>query len=197
MKNYANFKNIFCHSPKEIRGVKSTPVHTARNVINRNFGASMPNEKWFITHITYGNGQGAYLSAIIDRYNRTIIAQKIITKMDNQLVKDTIDLVFKSNLVVRPIIHSDRFSQYTSVQYRDLKEEYKFKISMLRPGKCLDNQPIEVFFWTLKVEYYYRYKFKTLLELEQGIEKYLDFYMNRRYVSKFNGLTPAEFGVAT
>lgn len=157
----------------------------------------MPNEKWFITHITYGNGQGAYLSAIIDRYNRTIIAQKIITKMDNQLVKDTIDLVFKSNLVVRPIIHSDRFSQYTSVQYRDLKEEYKFKISMLRPGKCLDNQPIEVFFWTLKVEYYYRYKFKTLLELEQGIEKYLDFYMNRRYVSKFNGLTPAEFGVAT
>ncbi|WP_159099852.1 IS3 family transposase [Listeria grayi] len=64
---------------------------------------------------------------------------------------------------------------------------------MSRVSKCLDNQPIESFWGVLKSEYYYRYKFKTLDSLEKGIEKYIEFYQNKRYVPKFNGLTPLEF----
>ena len=64
---------------------------------------------------------------------------------------------------------------------------------MSRVSKCLDNQPIESFFGTLKTEYFYLHKFQTLEELIQGITKYMDFYMIKRYVAKFKGLTPSEF----
>lgn len=184
---------------KKPQWVKSTPQHTAKNIINRKFDTEKPNEKWFtdVTYLTYGNGKKAYLSAIIDRYDQSIIAWKISTSNDNPLVKETIDMAFSNNPDARPILHSDRGYQYTSEQHQELKKTYKFRISMSRPGKCLDNQPIESFFGTLKSEYYYRHKFQALKELKQGIAKYMDFYMNRRYVGKFKGLTPSEFRIAT
>ena len=90
--------------------VKSIPEHTAKNVIARKFDADEPNKKWFtdITYLPYGKGQKAYLSAIIDRYDQTIVAWKISTSNDNLLVKDTMNLAFKNNPGTRPIIHSDR-----------------------------------------------------------------------------------------
>ena len=78
----------------------------------------------------------------------------------------------------------------------NLKEEFRFKISMSRVGRCLDNQPIESFWGTYKSEFYYRYKFLDLESLISGTERYMDFYMNRRYVKKFNGLTPAKMRLA-
>lgn len=108
-------------------------------------------------------------------------------------MKDTINDAFKNNPNVKPYIQTDRDSQYTSGMYRDLSLKYGFKISMSRVSKCLDNQPIESFWGTLKSEYYYRYKFDTIESLEEGIRNYIQFYMNKRYVKKFGGLTPAEF----
>jgi len=180
---------------KKPQWVKSKSKHTAKNVIARNFDTDAPNKKWFtdVTYLPYGNGQKAYLSAIIDRYDQTIIAWKISTSNDNPLVMDTIDLAFNNNPGARPIIHSDRGSQYTSGQYQELKLAYKFRMSMSRVSKCLDNQPIESFFGILKSEYFYQNKFKTLEDLINGIGEYIDFYMNKRYVAKFNGLTPVEF----
>ncbi|MGK4084605.1 IS3 family transposase [Enterococcus faecalis] len=62
-----------------------------------------------------------------------------------------------------------------------------------RAGKCLDNQPIESFWGTLKSEYYYRKEFDTFEELKVGIDNYIGFYHHRRYVPKFEGLTPIEY----
>ena len=76
--------------------------------------------------------------------------------------------------------------------------KYGFKISMLRVSKCLDNQPIEAFWGILKSEYYYRKKFDSFESLVNGIESYISYYMHKRYVKKFNGLTPSEIrGLAT
>lgn len=180
---------------KKPQWTKSIAQHTAKNVINRNFEADKPNQKWFtdVTYLTFGKCQKAYLSAIIDRYDQAIIAWKISTSNDNQLVKDTIDMAFENNPGARPIIHSDRGSAYTSGQHKELKVAYKFRVSMSRVSKCLDNQPIESFFGTLKSEYYYQHKFQTLDALIQGIGNYMNFYMTKRYVPKFKGLTPSEF----
>lgn len=174
--------------------VKSTPEHTYENEINRDFAATKPNEKWF-TDVTYLKvcSKNVYLSAIIDTYDRSIVAWKISCFNDNQLVKDTLDAAFKANPDAKPYIQSDRGSQYTSGMYKAMSLKYGFKISMSRVSKCLDNQPIESFWGTIKSEYYYRKKFDTFESLVLGIESYISRYMNKRYVKKFGGLTPSEY----
>jgi transposase InsO family protein len=175
--------------------VKSTPEHTYENTIDRNFVATKPNEKWFtdVTYLKFGNNTKAYLSAIIDTYDQSIVAWKISRYNDNNLVKETIEEAFQTNPEARPYIQTDRGSQYTSGMYRRLSQKYKFEISMSRVSKCLDNQPIESFWGTLKSEYYYRRKFESFESLANGIESYISRYMHKRYVKKFGGLTPAEF----
>jgi len=174
--------------------VKSIPEHIYENVINRDFEASKPNEKWF-TDVTYLKvcNTNVYLSAIIDTYDQSIIAWKISQTNDNQLVKDTLEMAFKANPKATPYIQTDRGSQYTSGMYREMSLKYGFKISMSRVSKCLDNQPIESFWGTLKSEYYYRNKFDNFESLVNGIESYINRYMHKRYVKKFGGLTPSEF----
>ena len=174
--------------------VKSIPEHTYKNKINREFSSTKPNEKWF-TDVTYLKicNTNVYLSAIIDTYDQSIIAWKISRINDYQLVKDTLDLAFEANPKAKPYIQSDRGSQYTSGMYREMSLKYGFKISMSRVSKCLDNQPIESFWGTLKSEYYYRKKFASFESLVLGIEEYISRYMNKRYVKKFGGLTPSEF----
>lgn len=181
----------------EIRKKRKTypsinPSHLAANILNRNFTAEQPNEKWCtdITEVKDAQGKKAYLSAVIDLYDLSIVAHKLSTRNDNQLVKETIDKAFQKNPGAQPQIHSDRGSQYTSYMYQALIGEYKFTQSMSRAGCCLDNQPIERFFGTLKAEYYYRHKFSHTEALEQGLDKYIDYYNWRRITIKFRGLSP-------
>lgn len=174
---------------------KSTAEHTAKNMLQRNFKATRPNEKWCtdVTELKYGNGTKKYLSAIIDLYDRSIISYVLSNKNDNKLVMDTIKKAMKQNPKVRPTIHSDRGFQYTSRAYRRLKKKFQFKLSMSRVAKCLDNQPIESFWGTLKAEYYYLRSFETEKDLTRGIHSYINFYQNERVVAKFKGLTPSEY----
>ena len=121
-----------------------------------------------------------YLSAVIDRYDMSIVAWKISTINDNQLVEDTIRMAFEVNPGAIPFIQTDRGFQYTSHMFWNLKKEFKFEISMSPVGKCLDNQPIETFWGTYKSEFYYRYKFLNLESLISNTTRYMDFYMNKR-----------------
>lgn len=175
--------------------IRTTPEYTFENIIKRDFIACRPNEKWFtdVSYLFYGNHQKAYISAIIDRYDMSIVSFVISKNNDNKLVMDTVKEAYKKNPGVRPIIHSDRGFQYTSREYNNLSKSLLFTISMSRVSKCLDNQPIESFWGTLKSEYYYRKTFPTFDSLKAGITKYIEFYQNKRYVPKFNGLTPEEF----
>lgn len=175
--------------------IKTTPEYTFDNVIQRDFIASKPNEKWFtdVSYLFYGNHQKAYISAIIDRYDMSIVSYMISKKNDNKLVMDTIKAAYKENPNITPIIHSDRGFQYTSREYNNLSKLLSFRISMSRVSKCLDNQPIESFWGVLKSEYYYRNTFPTFESLRAGITKYIKFYQNKRYVPKFGGLAPIEF----
>lgn len=171
------------------------PDHVAENVLDREFKADRPNEKWCtdITEMKDDSGRKTYLSAIIDLYDYSILAYKLAQRNDNQLVKATLEEAFEKNPCAHPIIHSDRGSQYTSYMYQELKEEYGFTQSMSRAGYCIDNQPIERFFGTLKAEYYYRKSFFSTEALKQGIDKYIDFYNWRRVTLTFEGLSPMVF----
>lgn len=171
------------------------PHFTADNILNRNFETKKPNQKWFtdISYLKYGKGQKAYISAIIDRYDLSIVAYKVSKRNDLKLVMDTLKLALKNNNTSNTVLHSDRGFQYTSKHYKKYLDTHNIKISMSKAGSCLDNQPIEAFWGTLKAEYYYRNQFSTYEDLETGISEYIDYYMNKRYVPKFDGLTPNEY----
>ncbi|MCD8893038.1 IS3 family transposase [Staphylococcus nepalensis] len=175
--------------------MKIKPYFTTKNIISRNFETNESNKKWFtdISYLNYGNGKKAYISAIIDRYDLSIVAYKISKYNDLKIVMDTLEIALNNHQVFNTVLHSDRGFQYTSKSYKEYLDAHNVKISMSKAGSCLDNQPIEAFWGTLKSEYYYRNKFTTYEELESGISSYIDYYMNKRYVPKFDGLTPSEY----
>lgn len=175
--------------------VKATEIHVAENVMNRKFNAEAPNKKWCtdVTELKYGSGRKAYLSAIIDVYDNSIVSWVMSHSNNNMLVMDTVKKAYRRNPKVSPLLHSDRGFQYTSHEYNRLQVKYKFTKSMSRVSRCLDNQPIERFWGTLKAESYYLKKHDTYEELFEVVSNYIRYYNNYRYTERLNGLSPNEY----
>lgn len=180
--------------PKKYRKVK--PDYVAENVLAREFTAEKPNQKWCtdVTEFKYGNGKKAYLSAIIDLYDKSIVSYVLGHSNDNNLVFKTIRLAINPlSKDVFPLLHSDRGYQYTSKEFKRIMEKAEMVHSMSRVGRCIDNGPIEAFWGTLKVEKYYLHKFDSFEALKHAIDTYIVFYNNERYQETLNGLSPLEY----
>lgn len=152
------------------------------NLLKRNFNAEYANQKWS-TDITYiiHNGKRAYLSSIMDLYNRNIIAYKISYKMDNKLVMDTLnEAIQKQKDVHGVILHSDQGFQYTSNEYRAICEANGIIISMSHKGSPVDNSPIESFHSNLKRETLRSYNITSLKEYIVLVREWILFYNTNR-----------------
>jgi len=180
---------------KKKRYVRSTPQSVVENILNREFSASKPNEKWVtdVTEFKYGYGKKAYLSAILDLYDNSIVAYVIGHRNDNQLVFKTLDLALEFNSGSSPMIHSDRGFQYTSYGFRMKLETAKMKQSMSRVSRCIDNGPMEAYWGILKCEKYYLNEYKTFDELKNDIDRYIYFYNYERLQKRLNSLSPMEY----
>lgn len=175
---------------------KSTPQHVAENLMNRDFKASQPNMKWCtdVTEFKYGAGKKAYLSAIIDLFDGSIVSYRFGKSNNNGLVFQTLmSAVAQLPDKVGPMVHSDRGFQYTSKGFKRMVDDAKMVHSMSRVGRCLDNAPIENFWGTLKTEMYYLRDFQAYEELNKAVNSYIHFYNNERYQKRLNGLSPLEF----
>lgn len=170
---------------------------TAENILNRNFTAEKPNQKWLtdVTEFKYGDGCKMYLSAILDLYDRRIVAYSIGKSNNNELVFKNFDEAVRLNPDAKPLFHSDRGYQYTSPAFRNKLIQADMKQSMSRVGKCIDNGPMEGFWGIIKSEMYYLSCFDTYEKLEEGIKNYISYYNNSRYQEKLECMTPAEFNV--
>ncbi len=175
--------------------IRNRPQQTAENILNRDFNAAGPNQKWVtdVTELKYGASQKAYLSAILDLYDGSIRAFVLGHSNNNQLVFDTFELAFQGAPGSRPLLHSDRGFQYTSHAFRHMTRVAGITQSMSRVGKCIDNGPIESFWGTLKCESYDLHKFTEFDELQLAIQKYIHFYNVERYQQRLNGLAPLEY----
>ena len=178
--------------------IPSTPETVAENVLNREFYADAPNEKWLtdVTEFKFYVGpevKKLYLSAILDLYDRRIVAYKIGLSNNNQLVFDTFDEAVSLNPNAHPLFHSDRGFQYTSKSFHSKLMNARMRQSMSRVGKCIDNGPMEGFWGILKSEMYYLKKFTSREELTDAIENYISFYNTRRFQKKLHCMTPMEF----
>ncbi|MBR1461024.1 IS3 family transposase [bacterium] len=168
----------------------------AENILNRNFKASKVNEKWLtdVTEFKYGNGEKLYLSAILDLFDRRIVAYTIGKHNNNALVFKNFDEAVKLNADAHPLFHSDRGFQYTNKTFKHKLISAGMRQSMSRVGKCIDNGPMEGFWGIIKSEMYYlNDKFETYEELETAIKNYIEFYNNDRYQAKLGAKSPLEF----
>lgn len=174
--------------------IPSIPKVTADNILNREFKAEMPNQKWLtdVTEFKYGNDKKAYLSAIFDLGDNSIVSYVLGHSNNNELVFRTFNMAVKENPGAKPLFHSDRGFQYTSLAFRKMLDDTGCTQSMSRVGRCLDNAPMEGFWGILKCEMYYLNKFDTYQELEKGVEEYMYFYNNKRCQSKYKGLAPLQ-----
>ena len=168
-------------------------LHRYPNLLNRDFKAERPNQKW-VTDISYiKTKQGIlYLSVIRDLYDNSIVAYKTGTEQNINLVLQTIREAKKREKVTAELqLHSDQGFQYTSNQYYRLTKSYNITPSMSRKGNPYDNALAENFFSILKTECIYRTKLQTYEEARSLIDEYIHFYNNERIQLKTK-LTPLE-----
>ena len=116
-----------------------------------------------------------------------------IKQYNNPLVFDTFDKAVATNPGATPLLHSDRGYQYTSKAFRRRILAAGMTQSMSRVARCIDNGPMEGFWGLMKREMYYGKKYKTKEELMLAIEKYIDYYTNKRVQRNLGVLTPMEF----
>jgi len=175
---------------------QSTAQHIAENVLNRAFTANRPNEKWCtdVTEVMYGAGKKAYISAILDLYDGSIVSYVVGHSNNNDLVFTTLKQAM-THLKdgEQPLLHSDRGYQYTSKGFKRMLEEGNITQSMSRVGRCLDNAPIESFWGSFKCEKYYLQSYESYEALKTAIDEYMFFYHHHRYQARLNGLSPIEF----
>ena len=183
--------------PKSCTKNSDDPAHIARNYLNRDFHADAPNEKWLtdVTEFKYYIGievHKVYLSAILDLYDRRIVAYKIGDRNDNPLVMNTFDEAVALEPDAHPLFHSDRGFQYTSKQFSARLKKHHMKQSMSRVAHCIDNGPMEGFWGILKREMYYGKRFTSKVDLINTIEFYIHYYNTERIQRSLHLMTPVE-----
>lgn len=181
--------------PKKYRAYKGVVGEIAPNLLERNFIAQRPNQKW-VTDVTEFKvaGQKLYLSPVMDLYNSEIVAYEMATRPCLDLVTNMLNKAFErvrhqSSLT----LHSDQGWHYQHAQYRYKLAEQRVKQSMSRKGNCLDNAAMESFFGTLKSEFFYLNRFESVDELKAGLDKYIRYYNHDRIKLKLNGLSPVRY----
>ena len=170
-------------------------ARTAPNLLNRDFIAQAPNQKW-VTDITYiDTGEGwLYLAVVIDLYSRRVVGWAMSERIDTRLVDQALNMALLTRSPDPGLLHhSDRGSQYTSDMYLDHLNQHHCAISMSRSGDCYDNAVAESFFATLKAECA-RSQFGTRAEARTTIFEYIEGWYNRqRLHSSLEYKSPAKF----
>lgn len=178
---------------KKYKSYKGEVGKTAPNLLERDFEAERPNQKW-VTDVTEFSlfGQKLYLSPILDLHSRDIVSYAISDRPALSMVIEMLNKAFERVLDgTNLILHSDQGWQYQHRQYQRMLRKKGIRQSMSRKGNCLDNAVMENFFGLLKSELLYLQTFDSFEHFKAELIEYLDYYNNRRSKAKLKGLPPA------
>lgn len=174
----------------------ASPAMVAANVLQRDFTAIQPNQKWAgdITYIPTREGW-LYVAVLLDVYSRRIIGWAMAERVTTELTTTALTMALQHRQITVGLLHhSDRGSQYAAEAYQQQLLEQGIQCSMSRPGNCWDNAVVESFFATLKTELIHRQRFQTRREAQSAIFAYVEgFYNRRRRHSTLKYLSPVEF----
>ena len=178
---------------KKYKSYKGEVGKVAPNLLEQNFKAEAPNQKW-VTDVTEFSlfGQKIYLSPILDLCSSDVISYSISDRPALSMALRMLEKAFDqiedgTNL----ILHSDQGWQYQHKHYQKMLKAKGIRQSMSRKGNCLDNAVIENFFGLLKSELLYLQEFDSIEHFKAELIEYLDYYNNRRIKAKLKGLPPA------
>src|SRR5690606_14438744 len=180
---------------KKYRSYRGDLGKIAPNILNREFKADRPYQKW-TTDVTEFKvkGRKLYLSPIIDLFNQEIISYEVT---DRPVFKGVMDMLKKSLSLVKGaeqlVLHSDQGWQYQMKKYQQSLRENGITQSMSRKGNCLDNAVIENFFGTLKSELFYMNEYESTDKLKNDIKDYISYYNEKRIKLNLNGMSPTEY----
>lgn len=169
---------------------------TASNVLNREFTADGPNQKW-VADITYVPTEEGwlYVAGVLDLFSRKIVGWNMSSQIDATLVERALRMALYQRHPGKGLLHhSDRGVQYASHQVRDILAANQIQVSMSGTGNCYDNAVIESFWGTLKNEWVHHQKYKTRSQARTDIFGYIEgFYNTVRLHSTLGYLSPSEF----
>lgn len=194
---YRLMKELGIHSiirRKKKRYIKSSAEYKVENILNREFHSNKPKQKVLtdITEFKYGNSK-IYMCATFDLFDKSILSYELSDRANTDLVIKTLKNSYNKAIDLERLLHSDRGSQFTSLEYKKALKELGITHSMSRVGKCIDNGPMEGFFGNIKCEKYYLKKYKKLSELEKDIHDYIKFYNNERLQKNLGNLSPLKY----
>ena len=168
----------------------------AENLLNQDFTATAPNQRWVgdITYISTAEGW-LYLAVIIDLFSRRVVGWSTSSSIKAELVYRAMEMaVIRRGKPQDLVYHSDRGSQYASSEFRSALARFGITPSMSRKGNCYDNAVAESFFDTLKVELVHRYKFTSRKAAKIILIDYIEeFYNVNRLHSTLAFFSPAEY----
>jgi transposase InsO family protein len=166
------------------------------DLLNRNFTALKPNEKWCtdFTYLQLSDGSKRYNCTILDLFDRSVVASVTSDRIDAKLAIKTLKTAMSHAKGAKGIIlHSDQGCQYTSKVFTKFCEQNGIIQSMSRAGCPYDNAPMERFYNTLKNEFYYLYTFNSDYVLNKCINEYIFTRYNYSRPHSYNGgLSPMQ-----
>ena len=168
------------------------------NLINRDFKAGIPNEKWLtdITEFQIPAGK-VYLSPMIDCFDGLVVSWTIGTRPDSDLVNTMLDAAIETvaGCENRPVIHSDRGAHYRWPGWLSRIHNAKLIRSMSRKGCSPDNAACEGFFGRLKTELFYpgSWQDTTVEQFIQIVDNYIHWYNKKRIKISLGSLSPLEY----
>ncbi|MDA4448258.1 IS3 family transposase, partial [Escherichia coli] len=177
---------------KKYRSYRGNMGLAAENILQRQFKAEAPCEKW-VTDITEfrAGGQKLYLSPILDLFNGEIVAWETACRPTEELVKRMLNKGLESLAEgEKPLLHSDQGWHYRIKSYQSDLADKGLVQSMSRKGNCLDNAVMENFFGHLKEEIYYRRDYRNVEELENAVNEYITYWNQKRIKLSLGGLSP-------
>lgn len=169
---------------------------SASNLLDRQFKADCPNQKWIADFTYIWTAEGwLYVAVVIDLFSRRVVGWSMSAAMTAQLVTDALIMaIWRRGKPKTLLHHSDQGSQYTSEQFQRLLAENGITCSMSRSGNVWDNAAMESFFSSLKTERTARKLYRTRNQARADIFDYIErFYNSRRRHSTIGYLTPMEF----
>ena len=181
--------------PKRYQSYRGSEGKAAPNLLERNFTAKEPNQKW-VTDVTQFNvaGKKVYLSPVLDLYNGEIISYEISDHPQMTMVMQMLQKAFKKlKPQDGPMLHSDQGWHYRVAPYQQMLKQKGITQSMSRKGNCLDNAMMENWFGIMKTEFFYQEKFESVQSFKAGLEEYIHYYNHDRIKQKLKGLSPVQY----
>jgi transposase InsO family protein len=167
----------------------------ARDLLQRDFTATAPNQKWVcdFTYVPAGNGF-VYVAFVLDCYSRMIVGWKLATHMRTDLVLDALEM---ANGLRQPhgglVAHSDRGAQYTSVAYTERLDQLDIDPSIGSKGDAYDNAMAESWVSTYKNEFVDGRRFPSYEHAEHETLSWISFYNTERLHEHLDDVPPAEY----